>query len=333
MTRPILRVALATAMTLALVGCSSSSDSDSSGGKPSEITIYSPAAGEYGELIKAFNKDHADIKVNAVRLLGPELETRLQGEVTAKKPVGDLVVTSLTAPGGPWQHADWYSTYIPDNAKTLGEENINTKQGYFISDRSVFGLAYNSKNVKETDVPTSWDDMLEPMWKGKISMSDPRAQALTSTMFIALLDNGIVDDAWFAKLAAQEPVVMETPQIGQSLTSGQTDLALWGSTFVKNAASKGAPLKFSTNVVVASANAAMLLKEAPNPEGSKVFLEWLASEKGQQSLSSIGFYPSLKGVEAPDGLTADMQMPLVPTFDKAAPLTAAVIETWTGLLG
>lgn len=328
MSHSLLRVALAGAMALSLAACSS----DDSGAASSTVTVYSPAAGEYGELIKDFNKDHPDIKINAVRLVGPEMETRLRGEVTSGNAVGDVIDTSLTSSAGPWVDGqeDWYANWLPDSASKLPADRVNKEKGYFISDLGAFTVAYNADAVDEADVPQTWDDLLDPKWKGRIALPDPRSQGLSSTVFIALLNDGKIEQSYFDKLAAQEPIITEAAQIGQSLTSGQADLALWGSTYVHNAAAKGANIKINTNLLVGSRDGAAMLKNAPNPEGAKIFLEWLASEKGQQALSDIGFTPSLEGIDRPEGMDTAA---VVPEFATAMELTPKVLEQWEKLLG
>lgn len=331
-------ISVGTAMLLALTACGGSEAAE--GGAQDEassgqVTLYSPAAGEFQRVIQRFNEDYPNIRVNPVMLAGSELGTRLQSEFTSGQSVGDVVMTSTTSSAGPWVEGqeDWFEPYIPDNADELRPEALNKEEGWFAAFSSVFGATYNTETISEDEVPRSWDELTDPKWDNRISMGDPRRQALTSVTFVGLLGNDVVDDQWFSDLAELQPRPLDTPQVQQSLVSGQTDLAIWGLGFTSSAKADGAPLEFIPELGVESLNGAALLKNAPNPEAAKVFLDWTVSENGQAALSESGFMPQTKGSSWPEGLSPDVDMPVVPPYEEAAVLTKEVIDTWTGLLG
>ena len=41
---------------------------------------------------------------------------------------------------------------------------------------SIFGMVYNTNMLKKSEVPQSWEELLEPKWKGKITMVNPAAR-------------------------------------------------------------------------------------------------------------------------------------------------------------
>ena len=44
-----------------------------------------------------------------------------------------------------------------------------------------YGILINTDLVKPADEPKSWQDLLDPKWKGKIVMFDPTISGNTST--------------------------------------------------------------------------------------------------------------------------------------------------------
>lgn len=142
-----------------------------------------------------------------------------------------------------------------------------------------------------------------------------------------------MDNQWFSALTDLDPRPLETPQVAQSLVSGQSDLALWGLGFTTSAQAEGAPLKFIPELGVAAPYGAALLKNAPNPEAAKVFLDWSTSENGQKAFAETGYMPQLDSAPTPEGLDPEIDMPVVPPYEENSVLSREVIETWTQLLG
>lgn len=335
----VVPLAAAVVLALGLTACGGGANSagdGASGDKPSgQVSLYSPAAAEMATVYQRFNEEHPEITINPVALVGAELGTRLQSEIASGQAVGDIVMTSTTSTAGPWikEQRDWYAPYIPDSAKKMAPEKVYEDQGWFSPFGSVFGVTYNADAVPEGEVPRTWDDVIDPKWKDRIAMGDPRRPGITSVAFVGLLGNKVVDDTWFAALAKLNVRPVDPPQVSPSLVSGQSDLAIWGLGFTTTAQKQGAPLKFIPELAVEVPYGAALLKNAPNPEAAKVFLDWSASENGQKALADAGYMPTLSDAVVPEGVDAEIDMPSVPPYEENSVLTREVIATWTKLLG
>lgn len=188
-------VAVAAVLALGLTACGGGANTAGgadSGGEPSgQVTLYSPAAAELLTVYERFNEDHPEITINPVTLVGSELGTRLQSEITSGQALGDIVMTSTTSTAGPWikDQQDWYEPYIPENADQLGSDKVYEDEGWFSPFASVFGATYNSETVPEDEVPRTWDEVIDPKWDGRISMGDPRRPSVTSVTLVGLLGN------------------------------------------------------------------------------------------------------------------------------------------------
>ncbi|HLU82343.1 MAG TPA: extracellular solute-binding protein, partial [Trueperaceae bacterium] len=75
------------------------------------------------------------------------------------------------------------------------------------------GLIYNTELVAPEDVPTSYMDLTDPKWAGKIVMANPASHATTIQWLVGLLDHDVFgsEDAWWDfinGLAANRPMLV-----------------------------------------------------------------------------------------------------------------------------
>ena len=144
---------------------------------------------------------------------------------------------------------------------------------------------YNSTLVKPEEI-TSYDDLLDPKWKGKIAILDPRTPGSGESTWAFLWR--IKGEQFLTKLAAQDMLVgRNLRQLAESVARGKSALSIGVSyytylPFVKS----GLPVKPITTVKEGfyassgSGNVA-LIKSAAHPNAAKVFVNWLLSKEGQ----------------------------------------------------
>ena len=144
---------------------------------------------------------------------------------------------------------------------------------------------YNSDLVKPEDI-TSYDQLLDPKWKGKIAILDPRTPGSGESTWGFLWK--IKGEHYLKKLAAQEMIVgRNLRQLAEMVARGKAALSMGISyytylPFVK----AGLPVKPLPNLKEGfyassgSGNVAMI-KNPPHPNAGKVFLNWLLSKEGQ----------------------------------------------------
>jgi iron(III) transport system substrate-binding protein len=144
---------------------------------------------------------------------------------------------------------------------------------------------YNSTLVKPDEI-ASYDDLLDPKWKGKIAILDPRTPGSGESTWAFLWR--IKGEQFLTKLAAQDMLVgRNLRQLAESVARGKSALSIGVSyytylPFVKS----GLPVKPITTVKEGfyassgSGNIA-LIKGAAHPNAAKVFVNWLLSKEGQ----------------------------------------------------
>lgn len=172
----------------------------------------------------------------------------------------------------------WYGGHIWSDS---GKRFLYSFQAYQSEN-----LWYNTQLMKGEEFRT-FDDLLHPKWKGKIGMLDPRsAGGGTSTWSFWYKTKG---EEFLRKFAAQEPfLTREQRLLGESLAKGRFAITV-GLTyytlapFIKaNLPIKPLPEAKEGSYTSSGSGALSVVKSSDQPNGTKLFVNWLLSKEGQE---------------------------------------------------
>ncbi len=274
------------------------------------------AASPINDLVAAAKKEGV-LDLYAPSTLGPEgaqklgdafkqkynLNTKLQyinsGGMT--KDIGKVV--SLAAAGAPqeWDlmvvHDAGHSTlwlrklHKTFDYKALGvDPRMVQFSGGTIAFANQFVLpAYNKRLLPADDVPKTWEDLLEPKWKGgKLGMS-------TATHHFARLATGPWGERktteFVRKLAALKPTLGRAGEIYSRLQLGEILLAATlEDSQIYRAKKTGAPIVFAEKIepVISPAYNAGVLKGAQHPNTAHLFAVFLTTPEAQEIWEKYG---------------------------------------------
>lgn len=184
-------------------------------------------------------------------------------------------------------------------------------------------VTLNLSIVKKEEV-TSYFDLLNPKWKGKIIMLDPTQAGKGANWFHNVLVNKALDLNYMKSLAKQEPVVTrDERQLIEWVVRGKNPIGMFISNeLTQEFIQMGVPveeirLKEDTpNVGASRGGSVVLLKNAPHPNAAKVFINWLLSKEGQYVYSKAGFVQSRRLDVPTDHLRPfDIRVPGFKYFD------------------
>jgi len=150
-----------------------------------------------------------------------------------------------------------------------------------------FVLGYNTNLVKKDEVPKSYEQLLDPKWKGKKISIDDSAYGLLAGLIREWGKENAV--AYLKKLAAQDPVVMRgnTNRV-QLAMAGENPLIIAYAPTIQRETSLGHPMDWvPLEPVPVQVNPIMLAAKAPHPNAGKLLVDFLLSKEGQKML--VGF--------------------------------------------
>ena len=193
--------------------------------------------------------------VDAVHFSAPELEALHREKLlqpVASPHLADLIEGAVPA------HREWVSTLL-----------------------SVWVQAYNTNLVKKEEVPKTYQDLLDPKWKGKLGYEVENIEWFTTVANALGGDAGV---QFFRDLVA----------------AGEVPLALTVYNYMPaQAKEQGAPIDwFVLEPAVARANGIGIMKNAQSPNAAALFEDYMLSE-AQTVLGSLNYVPTSKKVESP----------------------------------
>lgn len=160
-------------------------------------------------------------------------------------------------------------------------------------------LVYNRNLVKPNEAPKTYQDLLDPKWKGKM-MFDPEAAFIMAAMEQAWGREKARD--YLGRLAKQDLIFRRgTTLTSQLIAAGEYPIAIAiNAETTAEMRDKGAPLGFSVLPPrIIKPNGLFVAKKSPHPYAALLFTDWSLSEEGQKVLAvDLGKGVAMKGVPA-----------------------------------
>lgn len=253
---------------------------------------------ESKQLMDIFEKQYPFIKVDLLRSGSGPLVNRIVTEYAAKNYSAD-VLHGMSSRGAYTilKQRNILGRYESPEHKYLPAD-MKDKAGYWASTfQNTFVLAYNTRNVKPSDVPRSYDDLLKPMWKGRQIINDTD----NFEWFDGLLkfwgkEKGL---AYFRRLAAQDQIFQRGARGRiQLVAAGEAPLAFGYGPHAQSYVNQGAPIEWvALEPVVVIVNTVSLAQRAPHPAAAKLLIDFLFSKTAQMKLRELSRIPSRSDIE------------------------------------
>lgn len=299
---------------LFLAGCGASGLSVQEGASQHEtLVIYTPHREEiYQPIIKEF-EERTGIWVTVVTGGSNQLFERVAQEENA--PQCDVVF------GGSAEVHDAYMKWIEPYAAT-GMENIDAA---FCSPQNIWTpfsllpivIVYNTKIVPKAQAPTGWASLLLPQWKGRIAFADPVVSASCHTSLAAMAQS-FPGQEWSTLAAFAEnldgQVLQSSGQITTAVVDGKYAVGVSLEEAAHRAKQSGKEIDFiyPEEGTCAIPDATSLVKNAPNPENGRLFIDFTISRDLQHMVTSQFARRSVfEGAEPPQGLPSLEDVPLM----------------------
>lgn len=152
-----------------------------------------------------------------------------------------------------------------------------------------YNISINTKMVKPDEIK-SYADLLNPKWKGKIVTWSPAEQG-TGASSIPLYLNPKIGEDWFRRWAKEMNVtIVKDPRQGAEwVAMGRFPIGMFGlNTQAEAMAEEGFPIMgylphpmAEGEVLSSSAANIMVMGNPPNPNATKLFVNWFLSREGQ----------------------------------------------------
>ena len=247
-------------------------------------------------------KAFPDMKVTWFQGGTEKVKTKIAGEIKANKIGADVLMVADPS----------YYIFLKNKDLLLNYQSPQMKDVILEADKDFAWspvrvnnmiIAYNKDKIRKEDIPTSWEDLTNPKYKGKIAMPNPM---LSGTAYVAV---GALSDKlgwdYFKRLKANGLRVEEgNSAIQNKLLTGEYMAAIiLEENILKLQETKHEPLEvcYPKEGCIIINSPIGIFKSTKNPEGSKAILDWWLSPEGQKAVTAGWMYSVRKDVEKPHG--------------------------------
>ena len=257
--------------------------------KEGEIVLYaSMNVEEANAMIARFQAKYPFVKVKFNRAGNEKLLTKLFAEARAKGSFADAIQTL------------GFSMYTLRKKQMLGhylspENSFYPKEfkdeGYWTTVyTNPYATAYNPKLVGKEQVPRGYDDLLKPMWRGKMLLEPTKVDWFAGVLQIMGKEKGL---GYMRDLAKQDLMHRTGHELlAQLIAAGEASIDVnIPAPSVDRLKRRGAPIEW---VAVPPAPATMvaigITSQPQHPNAARLYVDFALSNEGQKILADMGRY-------------------------------------------
>lgn len=272
-----------------------------------ELIIYSPLNEEIIiPIVKEF-QETTGIQVNYLYAGTVDLLSQL--ELKGDEPLTDLIWGSSKE--FLESHLAYFEPYETSHKSELNENFIHKDNYWNGFNLLPIVLMYNKKLVSPEEVPKSWEELLDPKWKGKMVYTDPHNSGSSYMVLATFLSLGAKDDEYNWKNVEKflynidGNIVGKSSEVYNGIANGDFALGLTmeeaAVRLIHNGAAVGIVyLEEGTPVIT---DAIALMKDSENKENAKTFIEFVLSDRIQNYMVDYFYLRSIRtDVRTPESL-------------------------------
>jgi iron(III) transport system substrate-binding protein len=168
----------------------------------------------------------------------------------------------------------------------------------------IMALSYNTKKLKNEELPRSWEDVVNPKFKGMVALDDPLRAGPLSAFLAGVKEYWNDDERWTKYIRGLKGLSVtlhrSTSAMFRLLVAGEYAISMPSLLHdLIEEKEKGSPVDFVKSAApVISAQQLGIYGKAPHPNGAKLFAEWMIAPEGQNAVAAVGRETSRKGIKS-----------------------------------
>lgn len=287
--KKLLTAGLIGTAALATAACGGGGDSsnDKKGATNTVMLYSSMQEDQLNAIKKAFEKKYPDIKLDYYFAGTGKVITKIATEAKSGQVAADVIWVGDPADYIGFKSMNILEKYTSPEAKDIDKIFIDP-DGYYTGARMMnMGIAYNPNTVSAAEAPKTWNDLLDPKWKGQIVMTDPGTAGTTKYAVGALMENEKYGKAYFEKLKANGAELQSgTTATHNQIAAGAYKVGMCLDYVTENLKSKGSKIEFvyPSEDIISISSPIAIVKGAKNEANAKKLYDFILSKEGQEVL-------------------------------------------------
>lgn len=261
-------------------------------------SIYKEVISELDNVLK---QRFPSIQVRWYQSGSENVAARVNAELSAGRAQADLIMTSDPFWFVELKEAGHLLYYISPTTTNL-DARYRDRDGFFLINRVPVGIiAYEKTQIAESDVPKTWDDLLSPKWRNKISMPSP-LESGTALTFVSQL---VRKKGWqyFENLKKNNLLSAGgNSAVMQRIETKETPLGIVLLENALQAKKRGAHIEiiYPTEGVIPVPSPIAILAKSPHPETAKQIYDFFSSDEAQSIFIKANVYSPIFPQLTPD---------------------------------
>jgi ABC-type Fe3+ transport system substrate-binding protein len=255
--------------------------------------------------IQAFKKNYPFINANFWRSKTRQVTQRVVSEANASRHLVDVIKPST----------DLLPALLERNLIGRYETPVraiypaHAKSNYYTNMNYAFRVfAFNPRKVSRQNAPKSWEDLLQPKWKGEILFDESSLEEVMALLTAWGRERTV---NYFTRLSKQQLLIrVGRDTVTQMMMAGEAPLAV--TTYAYNNESlraQNAPVDWiAEDLIPALIYPLTVARNAPHPYSAALFYDFMISEEGQRLIAKEGrvvahpkvepIYPRMKELQS-----------------------------------
>jgi iron(III) transport system substrate-binding protein len=167
--------------------------------------------------------------------------------------------------------------------------------------------AYNTKRVKNDELPRRYEDLLDPRWKGRMALDQNEDRWFANMLYLMGEKKGT---GFMQALAKQEIAIRSGRSLAtQLLAAGEFDLQIVAYWYRPHLMKKqGAPVDWiGFEPAILATHPISIVNHAPHANAAKLFIDFAISDEGQKIFLKRGREPAKPGLK-PEGYPGHLKV-------------------------
>jgi iron(III) transport system substrate-binding protein len=283
-----------------------------------KVIWYTSTPIEQGQKIAdAFQKE-TGIKVEMFRSGGSSILRRFQQEMDAGRVAVDVLTHSEPAAANALGKKGLFLPFKPANFDKVPDA-AKDPNGLFVGQRLNMMTHYlRSDKVAAADEPKTWDDLLDPKYKGKLVMTDPSFTSLQ----VSVVGTMAKARGWpfYEKLRGSDVMIVQgNQQVSDMLKRGERLIAVGAlDSYAADLKKEGHPIKtlYPSDGVFVIPSPTSVVKGSPNPNAAKLFAQFMIGDTAQKIFPADGGYSARIDIAPPPGSPDLKGLKIIPVDDE-----------------
>lgn len=250
-------------------------------GKESVTWYISHYTAETAELLgKGFQQRYPGVPINVIRTTAQVAFQRLSQDLKANVQQCDVISTTDLGHFSFLRSKSLLAKFTPEAAaKAHKQFQSLDPEGYFhVTSAGLVLINYNTRKLEGKELPRRWVDLLDPKWKGEVTVGHPGFSGYVGTWVVMMKKLHGWD--YFKKLEANKP------QIGRSindtvtmLNAGERSIGAGPSATTLHSAGKGNPVGviYPEDGALLMIAPSAVMANSKNPNAARLLMEFLLS--------------------------------------------------------